>query len=354
MIAIMPKISIIIPIYNVEEYLRECLNSVLAQTMKVFEVIAVNDGSSDHCDEILERYKHLFYEQNIPYQVITQPNGGLSVARNTGVSYSKGEYLYFLDSDDTLKSFAIEKMISAIESSSEAEIFYFDAFVSPNGSWRGKLSQSAYPLMPMTHFFEHFYLYEKGVYIEPGVPKNLFKHSWWIKNNISFLPGIRYEDLLLLYRISTMSVKVQLVHLQEPFYVYRDQRVGSITTSVSIDSLKDRQQVCRLGYQYMRDAGIKNKYFSHSFYFAYTSNFWEAYYAGLLCRHNLFFTFKDWCIMYSGCLSEKERNLCLLALINPKTLMNYCEGKCADKVRKRIERIFTIFNIVLKDSAQNE
>lgn len=92
------KLSIIIPIYNVEKYLRVCLDSCLKQDVpkSSYEIITVNDGSPDSCDKIIEEYYTKF--PNI--RVITQKNSGLSVARNNGLNIARGEYVWFVDSDD--------------------------------------------------------------------------------------------------------------------------------------------------------------------------------------------------------------------------------------------------------------
>ena len=96
--------SIIIPVYNVEKYLRECLNSVLGQTFPNWEVICVNDGSTDSSASILE----VFATKDNRVRIVTQPNSGLSAARNVGLKHASGEYILFLDSDDWLEVNALE------------------------------------------------------------------------------------------------------------------------------------------------------------------------------------------------------------------------------------------------------
>ena len=91
-----PKVSVIIPVYNVEQYLRECLNSVIKQTLKEIEIICVDDGSTDNSLDILKEYA----EKDHRITIITQKNLHAGVARNAGLSIAKGEYLSFLDSDD--------------------------------------------------------------------------------------------------------------------------------------------------------------------------------------------------------------------------------------------------------------
>ena len=98
------RFSIIIPVYNVEKYLRDCLDSVLGQSFSDWEAICVNDGSTDHSASILEEYA----SRDIRITVISQPNGGLSAARNTGMNAAKGDYVIFLDSDDWLEADALK------------------------------------------------------------------------------------------------------------------------------------------------------------------------------------------------------------------------------------------------------
>ena len=92
----MPAISIIIPVYNVEKYLRRCLDSVLNQTFSDWQAICVNDGSPDNSAEILAEYA----ARDSRFVVVTKENGGLSDARNAGMPYANGEYIMYLDSDD--------------------------------------------------------------------------------------------------------------------------------------------------------------------------------------------------------------------------------------------------------------
>ena len=101
-------ISIIVPIYNVEKYLEECLESILNQTYTNIEVILVNDGSTDKSKEICER----FCQQDSRFKLVTQANQGVSIARNSGVRESIGEYIMFVDSDDVVKENIVEVLFS--------------------------------------------------------------------------------------------------------------------------------------------------------------------------------------------------------------------------------------------------
>lgn len=108
----MYKVSIIIPIYNVEQYLAQCLDSVINQTYKNIEIICVNDCSLDNSFRILDEYS----KNDKRIKIINRENnGGLSAARNTGLDNASGKYIYFLDSDDWIDLDYIEKMLNAAD-----------------------------------------------------------------------------------------------------------------------------------------------------------------------------------------------------------------------------------------------
>src|SRR5690625_3677419 len=121
-----PLVTIIIPVYNVEKYIAECLNSVIRQTYSNIEVIIINDGSNDNSYEIIESYSKKY--NNL--KIIDQENKGQSVARNVGLTKAKGKYIYFLDSDDYIKDITIENLVSKMEENNldlirfSAEVIY--------------------------------------------------------------------------------------------------------------------------------------------------------------------------------------------------------------------------------------
>ena len=119
----MPKISVIIPVYNVEKYLARCLDSVIAQTFSDIEIICINDGSTDNAGQILSEYA----KKDKRIKIITQENSGVVAARNNGIASSVGEYIYPLDGDDIIAPMTLEKLYNAIAAWAE------DDFRSVNG-----------------------------------------------------------------------------------------------------------------------------------------------------------------------------------------------------------------------------
>ena len=105
------KFSIIVPVYNVEKYLNQCVDSIMNQTYKDIEIILVDDGSPDNCPKMCDEYK----EKDSRIKVIHKPNGGLSDARNEGLKVVSGDYIAFIDSDDWIELDAFENFFGAIE-----------------------------------------------------------------------------------------------------------------------------------------------------------------------------------------------------------------------------------------------
>lgn len=114
-------VSVIIPAYNIEDYIGECLESIIGQTLKNIEIICINDGSADSTLCILEEYS----KRDSRIKVLSQENGGQSSARNKGLDIAAGEYVYFMDGDDILESFALEEVYNAA-CNSDTDIIYFD------------------------------------------------------------------------------------------------------------------------------------------------------------------------------------------------------------------------------------
>ena len=123
------RVSVIVPIYNVKAYLKECLDSLERQTLNGIEVIMVNDGSTDGSELIAAEYS----ERNPNFRLLNRENGGLSAARNTGLESAQGKYVYFLDSDDFLADNAMELLYSKAESEDLDQV-RFSAYIFEDGT----------------------------------------------------------------------------------------------------------------------------------------------------------------------------------------------------------------------------
>lgn len=126
MVEIMPKVSVVIPIYNAEKFISETIESVMAQTCSDWEIIAVDDGSTDKTPEILRSYKKRLSKK---MRVITQENSGLSITRNVAISAAKGGYVAFLDHDDLWVPEKLEKQVKLLDSNKELGMVYSDSYM---------------------------------------------------------------------------------------------------------------------------------------------------------------------------------------------------------------------------------
>ena len=226
------KFSIILPIYKVEKYLRECIESILCQTFKDYEIILVDDGSPDSCPQICDEYALKY--PNI--QCIHRPNGGLSAARNSGLLVAKGEYVMFVDSDDFLyDKYALDKV--AQKSNSSPEIIHYryaEWYESDNHIYPRNFS---YDIVTDGRSVTDIYceLIDKDAYISSAWSKAV-QRKFLIDNNILFERNLLGEDNEWSYHVIMLANKIELI--DDILYVYR-RRGGSITTSSTQKNLTD-------------------------------------------------------------------------------------------------------------------
>lgn len=206
----MPKVSIIVPVYNVEKYIERCLDSLVNQTLKDIEIIIVNDGSTDGSKEKIQEYINKY--KNIVY--LEKENGGLSSARNYGIPYAKGEYIGFVDSDDYVELTMYEKMYNkAIEEKSD--------MVECNFIWE-------YPNKKREDIGK-IYSDKKEAIVEARVVawNKIIKKDIIEKTKITFPEGLRYEDIEFFYKIVPYLNKISFVKETLVHYVQRGSSIAN-------------------------------------------------------------------------------------------------------------------------------
>ena len=217
-----PKVSVVIPVYRVEAYLPQCIESVLQQTYSCLQVILVDDGSPDQCGRICDEYA----AKDNRVTVIHRENGGLSAARNTGLSAIDGDYLFFIDSDDYIRPDAIQILVHACEKNAYDFVFFDaeDVYDVPcsnpvrNAYVRSRRFRSAPGAVMLKRLILH------NAY-SPCVQLNFFRTAFVLENQLRFCPGIIHEDELFM---PEAYIKAKCVgHINRPLYAYR-QRAGSI------------------------------------------------------------------------------------------------------------------------------
>lgn len=203
----MIKVSIIIPVYNVESYIEECLQSVIKQTMtEGLECIIVDDCGQDRSIEMVKRFINA-YIGKINFKIAYRgQNGGLSAARNTGIETATGEYLYFLDSDDTIVPECMELMYGYVEKHGKVDLVQ-GSFYETNEE---KATFSQYKIPEFTDNckqIKSFLLRYEGDIV--GAQSRLIRREFLLKNNLFFKQGIIHEDnywtFFLAKHVSTMA-----------------------------------------------------------------------------------------------------------------------------------------------------
>ncbi|GHT51946.1 hypothetical protein AGMMS49982_10840 [Bacteroidia bacterium] len=206
-------LSIIVPVYNVEKYIEKCLDSLLNQDLADYEIIAINDGSTDGSSNILEKYA--LKQDNII--VVNQENKGPGGARNTGLKKAKGEYLMFVDSDDYIEPNSLSILINQIRAD-ESDILYANFIkVDTNGSIVEKQPQEQMTryttdiVDSATFFSKHF-----GFACYPYL--FIFRKKFLIKSNFLFKENIYLEDVEAISKILVSAKKISMCDY--PFYYY--------------------------------------------------------------------------------------------------------------------------------------
>lgn len=240
------SVSVIVPVYNVEKYLDECLSSLVNQTLSELEIIVVNDGTKDNSQSIIDHYVKQY-----PNKVVSliKENGGLGDARNYGIPYAKGEYIGFVDSDDIVHLEMVEKMFN-----------------------KAKLEDSDLVLCDLEYFYEtssekmvkeglvqiENIDVNKTVFLSPLFAWNkLYRRSLFIESGLKYPVGVWYEDIPVTVPFFTLAKKISYVN--ETLIYYR-QRSTSIMGSVDNPKVKDIFDIMHLCLTYFKDHNLLETY----------------------------------------------------------------------------------------------
>ena len=222
-----PKVSVIIPVYNVEKYLRECLDSVVNQTLREIEIICVDDGSTDTSLDILKEYA----SKDNRITVIGQQNLHAGVARNAGLAVARGEYLSFLDSDDFFELNMLAEMYSkAKENNSDVVACEYSLYDNQKNTITGKFSFDT-KFINQSSFFAKEIHDDLFAFSHPNPWSKIFKHQLFIDNNLHFESSLRCNDFTCVYTAMALANKISIVN--KPLIKYRTNQSGNVTAQKS-------------------------------------------------------------------------------------------------------------------------
>lgn len=236
----MPKVSIIVPVYNVEKYIEKCLTSLVNQTLEDIEIIVVNDGTKDNSMKIVKRFQERYPKKIV---CLEKENGGLSDARNFAIPYAKGEYIAFLDSDDYVENNMYKDMyeLAKKENSDMVECDFY---------WE-------YPNKTKVDIGEYYYNKKEMLEKVRVVAWNkLIKREILEKTKIKFPNGYRYEDVEFTYKLIPYLEKISF--LKKPCIHYV-QREGSIS-NLQNERTKEIFDVLDHVINYYKEKNIYDEY----------------------------------------------------------------------------------------------
>ena len=218
------KYSIIVPVYNVEKYINECLSSLINQTYKNIEIVVINDGSSDNSLSLIEEYSRI--DDRI--RVIDQKNMGLGYTRNVGIDNAVGDYILFVDSDDYISLNTCEEIEAVLSYNNEVDIIVLGRY---------RFADEVYMQDPISKGKTCFetgesYLLHcvKNECFTASSCNKVFNRSFLEKNELRFDTGVLYEDLLFVFKALICSSS--LIVMDSPYYYYRWNRNDSIINTI--------------------------------------------------------------------------------------------------------------------------
>lgn len=244
----LPKVSIIVPVYNVEDYIEKCLESLVNQTLKEIEIIVVNDGSTDSSLEKIEK----FAQKDKRITVINQENQGQGTARNTGLNIAKGKYIGFVDSDDYVDLDFYEKLYSAAKTNnadiSAASILKHKKYKSFNLLYKKQICANTTQnkiKVSQDKKGRFFYVWNR-----------LYKTEFLKSQNLIFPSGVYYEDVM--FSAKAILAANMVICISNTYYRYVERKTSTVKSKENqskkiSDSIKVREEL----QEFAKEKGFK-------------------------------------------------------------------------------------------------
>ena len=238
--------SIIVAIYNIESYIDECVSSVINQDYTDFELLLVNDGSTDNSLAVLKKWENI--DKRI--RVINKPNGGLSSARNAGLACAKGKYIVYIDGDDWITPDLLSSVANYIKAEGDADMIcfdywcYFDSQNMKYDSYDSTVNSTA----GLTFFAKSKFKLTAW--------SKVYRKEYLDKVNIQFLEGRLHEDISYTVPLCVCAIKVGWI--KKPLYYYRQNRKDSIMSKVTYRNVLDFSHAICFNYYFFKERNMLN------------------------------------------------------------------------------------------------
>lgn len=232
----MIKVSVIIPVYNVEKYIEKCIKSLINQTIKELEFIFVNDGTPDNSVQIIKKYQ----KKDNRIKLLEKVNGGQATARNLGLKHAKGEYIAFVDSDDYVKEDMYELMYNRAKKDNLDIVLCNDFLVYKDRTEEHKITQEELIITP-----------EKYITLSPSPCNKIIKKEYIEKCKFTFPEGIIYEDLASIPLLGLNNPKA--VYINKPLYYYVQSDISTMRNKEYKEKYEDIFKAIKYLYDNMID-----------------------------------------------------------------------------------------------------
>ena len=250
-------VSIIVPVYNVAKYLRDCLDSLVNQSLKNIEIICINDGSTDNSLEILEEYA----KKDSRIKIVTIKNRGIAIARNYGIEFAKGKYIGFVDSDDYVNEYMFEKLyISCEQNDLDLSMCKISLFDNQTGEVNNDLNY--YNLAVFKNFDKEVFNSDDTKSFTNDIVVNvynkLYRKSLLVDNSIYFPAHLIFEDEVFFIKTYLNAKRISVVN--EFLYYYRLNREGSITYLKKENNYVDMVYIYQKEREIFKELGKYDEY----------------------------------------------------------------------------------------------
>ena len=259
----MPFLSVIIPVYNVEPYLRQCVDSVLNQKLEDYELILVDDGSPDACPQICDEYASRFPQ----IRVIHQQNGGLSAARNAGLRAAYGQYVMFMDSDDWWNpDVSVQDMLNRVKTRTNVDMFLFAGLDYIEGEGYFDRSDSIRCVTkPVVDARSYYEIMLGNGNLQVSACTKFLKRIFLLENALFFTDGLLGEDNEWMIRLLRCASTIEIIPF--PLYICRLGRSTSITNTIKKKNVSDLLQIVQNSIDYYQSPDADRSVMKYEFCF---------------------------------------------------------------------------------------
>jgi CDP-glycerol glycerophosphotransferase len=227
-----PRLSVVVPVYNVRDYLDACLDSLATQTLTDLEVVMVDDGSTDDSAMLAQAW----VDRDPRFRLVRQTNHGLGHARNTGVAHSTGEYLAFVDSDDVIPHHAYELMVGTLERTGSDFVTGNVQRLKASGTEQSVLHADAFATTRLrTHVTR-----DKSLMRDRLAPNKVWRRSFWDEHELAFPVGVLYEDIPVTIPAHFLAQNVDVVKQVVYLWRVREERTSITQDRTHLRGLEDR------------------------------------------------------------------------------------------------------------------